>query len=217
MPPVKTIIFDFDGTIADSISAGLEIANGLADEFRYKKVKQSELPLYRGMSSRQIIRELGISYFRLPFLVRRLRKAMRERVGEVLPHDGIQEELKKLKKNGFTMGIMTSNSKEIVTQFLANNRWEQYFRFVVTGVRLFGKSRAIKGILKKQQLHKSEVILIGDESRDIEAACRCGVRIAAVSWGFHSKALLKSFHPDFLIDRPSQISTVLESVNVESR
>lgn len=217
MPPVKTIIFDFDGTIADSISAGLEIANSLADEFRYKKVKHSELPLYRGMSSRQIIGELGISYFRLPFLVRRLRKAMRERVGELLPHDGIQEELKKLKKNGFTMGILTSNSKENVTQFLANNQWEHYFRFVDSGVRLFRKSRAIKSVLKKQRLHKSQVILIGDESRDVEAARQCGVRIVAVSWGFHNKVLLQSFHPDFLIDRPSQISAVLASVNAESR
>lgn len=213
LQPVKTLIFDFDGTIADSISTGLEIANSLADEFKYKKVDKSELPHYRGLSSREIIRELGISYFRLPFLVRRLRKAMRERLGELLPFDGIQEELSLLKKKGFNMGILTSNSKENVTQFLTNNEWEQYFRFVDSGVKLFQKSKAIKSILKKQGLNKSQVMLIGDESRDIEAARKCGIFITAVSWGFHTRDLLKSCNPDFLIDNPSEISVVLESVN----
>lgn len=210
---IKTLIFDFDGTIADSISTGLEIANELADEFKYKKVDKSQLPFYRGMSSREIIREMGISYFKLPFLVKRLRKAMKERIGELRPVEGIQQELGSLEKKGFTMGILTSNSKENVIQFLTNNGWEEYFQFIHSGVKLFQKSKAIRSILQKRGLNKSQVMLIGDESRDIEAARKCGITITAVSWGFHTHDLLKSCKPDFLISKPSEISGVLELVN----
>ena len=215
MRPVKTLIFDFDGTLADSISLGLEIANNLADEFRYKKVDKSQLSRYRGMRSRKIIKELGISYFRLPFLVVRLRKAMKERLSELLPFEGIRQQLDLLEQNGYTMGILTSNSEENVSEFLVNNGWEPYFSFVESGVRLFQKSRALRGILKRYALDKSEVMLIGDESRDIEAARKCGISMIAVSWGFHNKDLLTSCNPDFLVDSPGEIKAVLDSVNAD--
>ena len=213
MSQIKTLIFDFDGTIADSMSVGLEIANSLADEFKYKKVERSQLPLYKNMSSREIIKEIGISYFRLPFLIRRLRKAMKERVKELLLFDGIAEELKILQEKGFIMGIVTSNSQENVAQFLTDNGCEQYFRFINSDVRLFHKSGAIKTLLKKQGINKSQVMLLGDESRDIEAAHKCGVRIIAVSWGFHTRDHLRAYKPDFLIDHPSEISGLLDSIN----
>ena len=213
MQAIKTLIFDFDGTIADSLLLGLEIANSLAEEFKYKKVERSQLSLYRNMGSREVIRETGISYLKLPFVVKRIRKVMSERLNELPPVTGIKEELKTLDQQGFQMGILTSNSKENVTRFLAGKSWGHYFQFIDSGVKLFHKSRAIKASLKNQGLDKGEVMLIGDESRDIEAARKCGIPITAVSWGFHARGLLESYNPDFLIDHPSEISKVLDFVN----
>ncbi len=210
---IKTLIFDFDGTIADTVPAGFEIANALADEFNYKKLDQSQLSYYRGISSKEVIREMGISYFKLPLLARRFRKILRERLAELPTVKGMDEELGVLHQQGFKMGILTSNSEENVTRFLANNNWEKYFQFAKCNVRLFHKSGTIKTLLKKHQLNPKQTLLIGDETRDIEAARKCGIIMMAVSWGFHTGALLRSYHPDYLIHHPSEIVKVLNSLN----
>ncbi|MDN5211408.1 HAD-IA family hydrolase [Fulvivirgaceae bacterium BMA12] len=210
---IKTLIFDFDGTIADTVPAGLEIANVLADEFNYKKIDQSQLSHYRSISSKEVIRQMGISYFKLPLLARRFKKIMRERVAELPTVKGIDEELSLLHQKGFRMGILTSNSEENVTRFLANNSWEKYFQFAKCNVRLFRKSGIIKALLKKHQLNPKQTLLIGDETRDIEAARKCGIVMMAVSWGFHTGALLGSYHPDYLIHHPSEIAKILNSLN----
>ena len=62
---MKTIIFDFDGTIADTFWIGFQIVNGLADEFDFKKVKEEEVDKYRQMTSREVVKALSISWLKL--------------------------------------------------------------------------------------------------------------------------------------------------------
>ncbi|MEY3256177.1 MAG: hypothetical protein RLZZ29_1312, partial [Cyanobacteriota bacterium] len=57
----KVIIFDFDGTIADTLDALVTIANRLAREFGYMQISANELKLLRNLTARQIIKYSGIS------------------------------------------------------------------------------------------------------------------------------------------------------------
>lgn len=44
---MPTIVFDFDGTIADTLSVVIKIANKFADHYGYKKIPLSDLPKLR--------------------------------------------------------------------------------------------------------------------------------------------------------------------------
>jgi phosphoglycolate phosphatase-like HAD superfamily hydrolase len=66
--------------------------------------------------------------------------------------------------------------------------------------------------LRKESLNPEEVVYVGDETRDIEAAKKSQIKVIAVTWGFNSKQVLAAQNPDFLIDRPEELIKVIESL-----
>jgi phosphoglycolate phosphatase-like HAD superfamily hydrolase len=55
-----------------------------------------------------------------------------------------------------------------------------------------------------------EILFVGDELRDIEAAQETGVHMAAVTWGYNSTAALEAAGPDYLIADPMGICRLVE-------
>lgn len=207
----KVIIFDFDGTIADTVDALVSIANRLAVQFGYVQITPEELGLLRNFTSREIIKYSGISVFKIPFLVKKVKSELKDKIHEFKPIAGIQEALIELDKAGYKLGIITSNSQENVTEFLRNNKLDTLFDFIYSGVTIFGKTTIINNVLKQKQFKSQEVIYVGDETRDIEASKKANIKVIAVSWGFNSPEVLAKQKPDFLIHKPSELLTVIKS------
>ena len=59
--------------------------------------------------------------------------------------------------------------------------------------------------MKDKDLKLSEMIYIGDETRDIQAAKKAGIRSAAVTWGYNSRKALEAQSPDYLIHSPQEL------------
>ncbi|MEC4814762.1 MAG: HAD hydrolase-like protein, partial [Scytonema sp. PMC 1069.18] len=123
----KVIIFDFDGTIADTVDALVSIANRLAKEFGYVQITQEELALLKNLSSREIIKYSGISIFKIPFLVKKVKSELKNKIKELKPIPGIQEALITLNYEGYRLGIITSNSLDNVTDFLQVHELDNLF------------------------------------------------------------------------------------------
>ncbi|MEM7726975.1 MAG: HAD-IA family hydrolase [Cyanobacteria bacterium P01_A01_bin.45] len=207
----KVIIFDFDGTVADTVDALVSIANRLAIQFGYIQITPEELRLLRNLSSREIIRYSGISLFKIPFLVKKVKGELKNKIHELKPIDGIQEALIALKDEGYRLGIVTSNSKDNVREFLKVNRLNNLFEFIYSGVTIFGKTTIINNVLRQKQLKVSDVIYVGDETRDIEASKKAHIKVIAVTWGFNSQEALSQENPDFLIHEPQQLLSVIKN------
>lgn len=207
--PKKVIIFDFDGTIADTFDSILKIINRLSDEFGYKKVKEDDVDKLRDKKSQEILKNSGISMIELPFFIKRVKSELNKEIESLKPTKGIKDALLKLKKDGYKLVILTSNSKENVSKFLKKNNLD-LFDFIYSGSSIFGKSKVINSLLKKLSLRPEEVIYVGDETRDIEAAKKTNIKIIAVSWGFNSKQILKKQKPDFLISKPKELIKIIE-------
>ena len=201
----KVIIFDFDGTIADTLDALVSITNRLAVEFGYKPITQEELALFKTLNSRQIIKHSGISIFQLPFLVRKVKAELNKEIRTLSFIPGIKEVLIELKNQGNSLGIITSNSKENVITFLSEKNLQYLFDFIYSGTKLFGKSKVINKFLKQENIKPEAVIYVGDEIRDIEAARRSEIKVIAVSWGFNSEQVLAEQNPDYLIQNPAEL------------
>lgn len=200
----KVLLFDFDGTLADTRTIGLRILNELADEFGFRHLPDEELSVARDMSTQKLIRFLGIKRWRVPQISRRGLIKLQERMTEVQPISETPEILVSLKERGFRLGILTSNSEANVTTFLKHHELD-CFEFIHTSSKLFGKTRELKRLMKKHQLLPEDIIYIGDETRDIEATQKVPIRIAAVTWGYNSSSVLASMSPDFLFDNPSDL------------
>lgn len=210
---IKVIVFDFDGTIAGTQDAIVRIINRLSEEFGYKPASQEELAQIRNLSSREIVKQSGISIFKIPFLLRRVKLELGKEITGLEPVQGIEQALFELRNQGNRLGIVTSNVKENVIAFLENNNLQELFDFIYSGTTLFGKQKVIMQLLKQNHLVPEAVVYIGDETRDIDAAKKSQVKVIAVSWGFNSQSALAKHQPDFLIDDPKKLVEVVQSLS----
>ncbi|NJL62694.1 MAG: HAD-IA family hydrolase [Methylacidiphilales bacterium] len=207
----KVIIFDFDGTIADTVDALVNVANRLAVEFGYIQITPEELAILRNLTSREIISYSGISVFKIPFLVKKVKSELKDKIPELKPIDGIKEALTELKSKAHRLGIITSNSQDNVSEFLKINQMDDLFEFVYSGVTIFGKTTIINNVLRQKQIKLQEVIYVGDETRDVEASKKANIQVVAVTWGFNSYDILSRQKPDFLINHPDELLDVIQT------
>ena len=205
---MRILIFDFDGTIADTIKYGQEIANKLAEEFHFKKILEADIPLIKNKSTQEIIKYLEVPIIKLPRIISRAHQELHLQMDHIEPIHGLKEVLPKLKSRVQQMGIITSNSRKNVEKFLRVHALGDLFDFIDSSTRILGKSHQMKSILKKYDFNKSRVLYIGDETRDIEATKKVGIKIAAVTWGFNSSEKLKEFRPDYLVEKPEELLQV---------
>lgn len=206
---MAAIIFDFDGTIADSFDY---IADFLAQEAGRGPLTAAEKQELRGRSMAAIGRSFGLSWLKLLRLFFKGRRHMHIAMTQVQPFDGMPEVIGKLHAEGHELFILTSNTVKNVHKFLHNHKLHEYFLEVYGGIGLFGKTPALRRILREQNLEKDNVVSVGDEIRDVQAAQAVGVRVVAVQWGFARPSALAELKPTALAGDPSELLAVLEEV-----
>ena len=201
--------------MADTFGSGVEILNLLAPEFGYRRLEDSDVSRARDMGTREIMKFLGIPATRLPKISKRGKEELHKRMDQIRPFAGMADIVRALHADGFRLGILTSNSKENVAVFLKRFGLD-LFDFVHTSSKLTGKARVIRRILKEHKLKPRQVLLIGDEVRDIEAAQETGIHMAAVTWGYNSRKAIGALNPDHLVETPGELRELVGSVRPET-
>lgn len=79
------------------------------------------------------------------------------------------------------------------------------FTDLFTGASINGKPRFLRRYLNQKQWIPQEVLYVGDETRDIDAARKAQVPVVAVSWGFNTYSTLARQNPDYLIEDPEEL------------
>ncbi len=203
---MKRLIFDFDGTIADSMWVIISIY----EQMLHAKVTPEQVDHIRGLTAAQAIKELKVPLWKAPRLLTQGKKIMTSRLSEIKPCHGVPELLQQLHSKGYELRIMSSNSTQNVRTFLDQHNLKQYFTSVEGGVGLFVKAPALRKIIKQNHLPKNEVLYVGDEARDIEGAKKAHVPIISVGWGYNSPDLLRSLQPDYFVEDPAEIVNVVK-------
>ena len=201
---LKLILFDFDGTLADTFDVGFRIFQELAPEWGCRTIDRSDLPALRTMRPLELMRFLNLPLKKIAPMARRWSAELQKQIDDVAPFPGTRETLQQLTTAGFRLGLLTSNTQSNVSRFLANHDMEG-FEFIRSSSRFLGKAREIRALLKKHRLHPAEVMLVGDETRDIEAARQAGIPVTAVCWGYAHSSALAEMQPDLLVSNPIEL------------
>ena len=207
MPARRTLIFDFDGTLADTLPHLVRLSNQLAAEYGYRVITDDDTDTLRGMRASGVLRWLNIPLTKMPVIARRLKAKLADEMSIVRPLGTIKDVLATL-HDTYTLGIVTSNSVANVQLFLEANDMS-YFTFVRSSTVLLGKSKVLRRLLREERLKVAETLYIGDETRDVIAARACGMDTVAVSWGGNDTAQLQSTQPWALIHQPEELLTVV--------
>ncbi len=205
------LLFDFDGTIADSIHLGSKIANRIAPLYGHKGFSDEDFSRFRAMPVTKVIKELGIPFYKIPGVITKSLAEYRKLIHELHPYPKIPQMLATLAQMNVPMALLSSNTNENLFYFL-NNHQITVFNWVEGTSGILKKHKRIMQQLKKHNLRTSEVIYVGDEVRDIVAARKCKLKVIAVSWGFHTPELLCSHDPDYLVSDPEEIVQIVRNL-----
>jgi phosphoglycolate phosphatase len=189
----EMVIFDFDGTLADSIAWMMRVFNSIAAKHRFRQVTEAEIETLRGRSNREIIKYLGVSNWRLPLIARHVRRLNAESLHEIPLFEGIDQMLAELSASGVAIAVVSSNAEANVRTVLGPS--QAFITEFVCGVSLFGKTAKLRKLVRRGGHDPRTVLAVGDEVRDIEAARGAGLPCAAVGWGYATPELLQVSSP----------------------
>jgi len=207
---ISVVLFDFDGTIADTLELALAIGKRIADAFGIRQLTNEEIAHFRNASLREAVRDLKVPVWKMPAMLMRIRHEIHENIEGMRPIGGIDKVLAELRSRCELLGIVTSNSEENVKWFLKNYHLD-FFDFGAYSTAIFGKLSKLRGLIHKHHLPKERVLYVGDTIGDIEACRKAGIRVAAVTWGYNTKEALEAAKPDFLISKPEELLNIIKT------
>ena len=204
---VSLVIFDLDGTLADSFPWFLSVVNGVAREHGFRPIADADIEPLRRAGSREILRRLDVPLWKLPAIGRRMRALKREQVDRIPLFPGIPVMLQALSDAGITLALVSSDNEDNARAQLGASA--AHFSHFACGASLFGKAAKFKRILRRTGVAPTQAIAIGDEVRDIEAARAAGIACGAVTWGYAAPAALRALRPDLVFERMDDIARAL--------
>lgn len=201
----RLVVFDFDGTIADSFAEVQALYDVLAARLGLPVPTAAEIEELRRMSPMEALRASAIPPWRVPGIVAAVRHGMRDRMHALRPFPGIHDAIRALHAAGCRCCVLSSNSRENVRAFLSRHEMSE-LDVVSCGASLLGKGSRIRKLVRSvARADATQVFYVGDEVRDVLAANEAAVRSVAVSWGFNHRSALEAARPDFVVDAPAEI------------
>ncbi|MEA5093707.1 MAG: HAD-IA family hydrolase [Sedimentibacter saalensis] len=200
----KYVFFDFDGTLADTEEVNFVIYQKLAEKYNLRNITIDELGHIKKMSAKELMAYVELKKRYLPFMLKRGKNLLKQDMKNIKPcKPDILSTVAELKKMGIKTAIITTNSKTNVEMFLEKN--DAYIFDFIASASMFGKETKMRRIMKKEKLSKNEVLYVGDEIRDINAAKNAGIDIASVGWGYNTVESLKKNNPEYLVMEPNEL------------
>ncbi|MFH1276448.1 MAG: HAD-IA family hydrolase [Candidatus Woesearchaeota archaeon] len=202
---ISTILFDFDGTLADTELIVLNAVNKYADQFGYKKVEDHNR--FREMESLDVLKnELEIPIWKIPYIAWKAKIMAKTELKYAKLFPKIKEVIEKLQES-YKVIIVTSNNKELVENIFKKDKLKID---AISSSSFFIKDYQLMWVLRKFKLNKEECVYVGDEIRDVKACNKVGIQIIGVSWGYNSAEALKKEGAEFIAKTPEDIIEIIK-------
>ena len=204
------VIFDFDGTLADSFPFFVSVFNTIADRHRFRRVDTAHVDHLRHLSAREMMRHVGMPAWKLPMVSKTFIAMMKENGATVPIFDGIDAALRAIAAHGAQLAIVSSNSEHNVRHVLGAELSALIGRFEC-GMSIFGKAARLKQVIRDSGASAAKAVFIGDQDTDAKAAMKCGIAFGAVSWGYAPVEILRHHGPVVEFDTPACMAQYLTS------
>lgn len=199
----RSVIFDFDGTIVDTLPIAIECAEEVLGNLN---LTDKKIEKYRNMTVLELIKDLKVPVYKIPKYAVIARSYIKKNRQQIKLFEGINTAIEKISNQGYELYIVSSNSVENIHYLLNKYNMSKYFKSIVGGVGVFGKTVALKGAIKRYKIDTADAVYIGDEVRDIKAAKKVGIPIISVTWGFNGQKVIKKNKPEGIVDKPAELA-----------
>jgi phosphoglycolate phosphatase len=197
----KVFIFDFDGTIIDSIDDIVFILSKYIPNLTRDKLRQILVDVYIRYSISALLK-MFYAEIMLLFHVNQVIQNIDQDTDKLPLIQNIENVLIDLHRNGVKLFVVSSNFTKNIQDYLLSKHLDFFERVEGIGI-IFGKARYIKAIANTHST--SDIYYIGDDIRDVLAAKKACVKSVAVTWGLSTKEDFQYVNPDYIVDQPNDL------------
>ncbi len=210
MNQFKGIIFDVDGTLTSTNDLIFASFNFITEKYLGKTYSPKEIVSWFGPTEDVILKDFcGDNYEKAREEYYRF-YSDNHYMADIYP--GMKEILEKLKSRGVLLSIYTGKGREAAAITLKKIGVYDYFDLIITGDEVKEHKPSPEGIelfLKKFNLEKEDVIMIGDSPSDIKAANAAGVKVASVLWDSLAKDHVLKMKSDYVFNSVAELKDFL--------
>jgi phosphoglycolate phosphatase len=214
----KLVIFDLDGTLLNTIA---DLGNATNYAMNLLGYPTYDIPSYRfrvGNGINKLFERALPEGEKTEENVLRVRKLFLEYydvhfTDETLPYAGIPELLHSLQQKNILLAVASNKYHRAATKLI------QYFFGDIRFVAVYGQRDNIKTkpdpavvyeITKLTNVNADEVLYAGDSGVDMQTALNAKVTSCGVTWGFRPRTELEMYHPDYIVNKPTEILPLIK-------
>lgn len=212
---MKTMIFDLDGTLLDTLEDLYLSVNAALENFGFplktrEDVRQSVGNGVRNLMRRSVPEGEDNPQFEDCFLAFQKHYAahLNDHTG---PYEGIMELLETLSEQGRPMAIV-SNKSDYAVKELNRNVFGRLIPVAIgesEGVRRKPEPDTVYEAIRELGVRKEDCIYVGDSEVDLQTAKNCGIPCISVSWGFRDRKVLEGLGAERIVDTTEELLEVL--------
>ena len=211
---IKTILFDFDGTISDAKKLTHETMYQILlekgykfDEKKFKKlmgVKTKEI--LRGLNIKESSEEINKIFYR-----RVIKGAKQGKLNLCVPI----EPLKHLRKEKIKLIVISNSHSSFIKASIKSLKIKKLFHEIYGAEKFTTKDKLLEDLFKKMKIRPVEAMYIGDRFSDVDYARKAGCYAVAIhnKCAWSTKAEVLKEKPDFLIRDFSDLKRIVDKLN----
>lgn len=217
---MKAILFDFDGTIANTIPAIREGVNNTMLRYGYPTHTDAEVLSFINYGPRELIRQAIPESERNAEQIDRVLADYDAEYGKVYDHTreayaGMAELLDRLHRAGYRIGVLSNKQDEFVKklseQVLIPHSYDGA-RGVLPGEPTKPDPFMPTELARTLGVALSDCVMVGDSDVDIATAKNAGMTHIGVSWGYRNEDFLRAHGATHVAHTPEEIETLLKTL-----
>ena len=218
---LRAVIFDFDGTIADTIPAITEGINLTMTQYSYPTHTDEEVLTYINNGPRMLIRRA------LPKELQQDEKLLDRVLADYdslyqtvcahtnKPYDGLEEVVRTLRERNIKIGVLSNKQDRLLGQMIEN-----VLPNMIDATQGSLPNQPTKPdpyltslITEKLGVTPAECVMIGDSDVDVKTAQEACMHHIGVSWGYRNEAFLRQSGATVVVDTPEQLLAAIERID----
>lgn len=215
---MKTVIFDLDGTLADTLESIAFCSNKALAVCGYPPIEKEAFKMLVGDGADELIKralqKVGDSQGKDYQTVREAYREIfaKDCMYEVRPYEGIVEVLNQLKANEVCLTVLSNKPDAEARQVIAELFGDELFTLVVgqrEGVAKKPDPQGVYDIMKELGVDSKDTFYVGDTSTDMKTGKAAGLFTIGVLWGFRERSELVEHQADAVIEKPQELTTYI--------
>lgn len=211
---MRAIIFDFDGTLANTLPICYFAFQSVFKEFDDREITPSEILEMFGPSEVGIIRDNLLSPYKEEAIEHFYQQYSQFHKDLVKANQDIYELVTSLKEAGIKLGIFTGKAKRSLDISLEQLHMDGLFDVIITGDDVCNPKPDPEGLLKALSLvevESSEAIFVGDSDADIIAGMQANVFTIGVQWLPEYQTATFSEQPNLLMNSVTEFTKYIKT------